>query len=131
MRVKSLVNVRIFETTTERDVLFGPSVEDAVMTMDTYNEMHANRFRIDASGSFSLGLGPLQACRGLFVRAFGDFDLTVNGAAAPIQVRRRTGATATEMVSFYVDGIVTAASITNPSSTTVLNGYFAMWGDAA
>ena len=129
MRVKSLVNVRIYEGTNERDVLFGPSVDDAVVNMDTYNESHSGRFRVDASGTLSLGLGALQACRGMFIRATGDFDLTLNGGASPLQIRRRTAATATEPVSFYFDGVVTSASIVNPSASTVLNGYFAMWGD--
>ena len=129
MRVKSLVNVRIYEGTNERDVLFGPSVDDAIVNMDTYNESHSGRFRVDATGSLSLGLGALQACRGIFIRATGDFDLTLNGLASPLQIRRRTAATATEQISFYFDGIVTSASITNPSPTAVLNGYFAMWGD--
>lgn len=129
MRVKSLVNVRIYEGTNERDVLFGPSVDDAIVNMDTYNEAHTGRFRVDTSSSLSLGLGALQNCRGLFIRTTGDFDLTLNGAAAPLQVRRRTAATATEPVSFYFDGVVTSASITNTSASAVLNGYFAMWGD--
>ena len=129
MRVKSLVNVRIYEGTNERDVLFGPSVDDATVNMDSYNESHSGRFRVDASGSLSLGLGALQACRGVFIRATGDFDLTLNGSATPMQIRRRTGATASESVSVYLDCVVTSASITNTSSTTVLNGYFAMWGD--
>jgi len=128
MRVKSLVNVRIFESTNERDLLFGPSVDDATSIVDTYNEAHSGRFQVGTTATISLGLGSLQSCRGLFVRAFGDFDLAVNGAA-PIQVRRRPSAAATEMASFYVDGIVTSATVTNTSATTVLGGYFAMWGD--
>lgn len=128
MRVKSLVNVRIYESTNERDLLFGPSVDDATSTVDSYNETHSGRFQVAASTTISLGLGSLQSCRGLFIRAFGDFDLAVNGAA-PIQVRRRPSAAATEMASFYVDGVVTSATVTNASASAVLGGYFAMWGD--
>ena len=50
MRVKSLVNVRIYEGTNERDVLFGPSVDDATVNMDSYNESHSGRFRVDVPG---------------------------------------------------------------------------------
>jgi hypothetical protein len=128
MRVRSLVNVRIFESTNERDLLFGPSVDDATVIMDTYNEAHSGRFQVAAAGTISLGLGSLQACRGCFIRAFGDFDLSVNGGAV-IQVRRRPSAAATDMASFYVDGVVTSISVTNTSATAVLGGYFAMWGD--
>ena len=126
MRVKSKVNVQIYETTAGTDALFAPADSGAEINFDTYNEQASGRFALAASGSTSLSLGTVTACAGLYIRATGNFDLVLNGGDT-LQIRRP--ATSTNALKFYIDGVVTSAVVTNASATAALSGWYAVWGD--
>lgn len=130
MRVRSKVNLRVYDATNEQDVLFAPADAGADLIADNFAEVSSGRFNIAASGSFAVPLGTVNAARCLYIRAVGDVDVTLNGAAAPIQVRRFPGAAATAPARLYLEGIVTSVTIVNSSSTSAVEGWYCIVGDA-
>ena len=126
MRVKSKVNVQIYETTAQTDALFKPDDTNAEVNFDTYNEQASGRFALAASGSTALSLGTVTAVAGIYIRTTGNFDVVINGGDT-IQIRRP--ANSTNALKFYMDGVVTSVTITNASGTAALAGWYAIWGD--
>lgn len=130
MRMKNQVNVQLFEDTTELDALFAPDSARAVHIADNFNEIEIAKFRIDASGSLVVNFGTVTACRCIYIRALGAFNLTLNGAASPLPVLPWPNASTSTPCKFYMDGTVTSVTIANPSSSAILEGVVVLIGDA-
>ena len=128
MRVKSKVNVRIFDDQTEKDVLFGPDDDRAEVVNNNHQEWWGGRFVIAPSGNLTLPLGTVGTVRGLFVRTITDFNISINGGAA-INIIKASGTATTDPVKFYMDGTLTTVQVTNVSASADLVGYYAVWGD--
>lgn len=130
MRIKHKVNVVVSDDTLGEDCLFGPADDKAEVTLDQFTEHESGKFSIAASGSATLSLGTVGTVGGLYIRALGDFDLTLNGTEE-LLIRKAPSALSTVPVKFFMEGTITSILVENPSATTALVGYYVVWGDAA
>ena len=128
MRVKSKVNVRIYDDANEKDILFAPDDVRAEVINSNHQEWAGGKFVIAPSGNLVLPLGTVGTVRGIYIRTITDFDLSLNGNPA-INVLKSLGTAAADPVKFYLDGTLASAQVTNVSAAVNLEGYYAVWGD--
>jgi len=128
MRVKTKVNARIFELTDEVDALFDPDDSRAEIISDNFTKENSSRFRIQPSASYVLNFGTITAVQGIYIYTIGPCNISINGSS-PFSMSPPNSAVGTP-AKFYFDGTVTAVTLTNPSSTSILDGRYVLWGDS-
>lgn len=132
MRVVQKVNIQMFTDTGQLSSYLNLSDDAATQVVDNMQAGKWDAFNIAASATYTIPFADNQptSVRSLWIRAQGDFDITLNGSATPIQVRRPNTLAGT-FANFYFDGVVTSVVITNQTTAAVLSGLWAMTGDPA
>jgi len=127
IRVKTKSLVRIFEDTAEKNGLFTPDDTLAEEIVDTFERCASGRFNIAAAGTEALSFGDVDDVRGVFIRANGAFNFTMNGGVEVFAATLLSSAT-TSKARVLMQATLTALSITNPGAAA-LTGVWAVWGD--
>jgi hypothetical protein len=130
MRVRHTINPFITDDAEGKDILFGLDADKAEVVVDGMQRYVSGRFEIAVSSNEDLSFGDVNDVRFLFVKADGDFDLTLDGTIGPISFKRASAATGST-ARFGGECDIASANIANPSATVVLKGIWAAYGDPA
>lgn len=131
MRVKPKVNVRIYDDTAGKDVLFAPDDAAAERTLDGLREQSSGKVVLtQANVPFTLPKGSITAVKGAFVRCDTDFTLAVNGGAAlsiekPLKASGVDDTYAVACLDVAANTIVVGLDGAVVEATLI----FALWGD--
>jgi hypothetical protein len=131
MRVRHKVLVSIDEGTDGKNMLLLPDDTAAEVILDGPQEASVTRAVLAASGMFSVPFGTVADARGVYLKASGDFTVSVNGGAAlPVQrgVASSSGGAKAATTKFFFEGLITAVDIV---ATEALTLTAAIWGDPA
>lgn len=114
---------------------YGPSdtadeLQEATLTDGT---SHGGEFSIAPSGSLSLDVGGIEDVRGFWIRASGDFDLTLTPTGAdpvgPLPVRRAHENSTSVKARILAEISVTALTVANAmTDETTIRGTYRVWG---
>lgn len=134
IRVKSKVNVKIWEDTSEKDYYFGPDDTLAEQTYDSYTKTFAGKFTINPSTSETLSKGDITTVKGFYLELQGPSDGTAM-AAATVNVNA-TGAVPLEQPgsglnakAYLEGGTYSSVEVANTDPALTLTGRYAMWGE--
>jgi hypothetical protein len=126
LRVKHKVNVRIWESTSEKDVLFAPDDTLAEVSIDTWVRQNSGKVSVAVSDNEDLPLGDVTAVKGIYLKLDGEAQVKLNGSADAIQLRKGGSASYAKL---FIECDISAVNIINPSADDVLNGTYCVWGD--
>lgn len=131
MRVRHKVVVTIDEASDGKNMLLAPDDVAAEIILDGPEEASVVRATLAAAGVLSVPFGSVGDARGVFLKATGDFDVSINGGAA-LPVRRgisaAAGGTKAATTKLFFEGLLTSVSIT---AVEALSLTAAVWGDPA
>lgn len=128
MRIKHKVNAVISADTAGKDKLLALDDAAAEVTLDGFQEHCAGTVSIAAAASFTVPLGGIADVRGLFLKATGDFTMSLNGGPAITVKRGHTGPSAAVATTARVlmEAQLTSIQVT---ATQALVLTHAVWGD--
>ncbi len=100
-----------------------------VNKLDFWNRIHGGNFSIADAATETLDLGDVTSpARGLYLEVSGDCDITLNGMASPVQVRRTAKEVAASQLSkLFLEVNITSISILAVGSA--ITGNYRVWGD--
>jgi hypothetical protein len=134
MEVRPKVNVRVFDDTAAKEVLFGPSDAAAERSLGSYREFSAGKLEKAADATyFDLPLGAVAAVKGFILKSDKDLDVKLNGGSQVIQLRLplRTGTVAeptpSDFLVLYMDAVITQIQVDAPTDPALVT--FCLWGD--
>lgn len=130
MRVRHKVALNIAEDTNGTDMLIEQDDVSSEVILDGPQEANCGRASVVAAGTFTVPLGSVASPEGVFLRASGDFDVSINGGAV-LQCRRgnaAAGLTKAASVKFFFEGTISSVSVTAIAAMTLTH---AVWGDSA
>lgn len=84
MIVKPLANVRIYDDSALRDVLFALDPDLAEVELSAFTQFASGRIEIAAAGTESIPFGDVASIRGLFIKADAGFNLTLVCPVIPV-----------------------------------------------
>ncbi len=129
MRLRHKVNVFIADDADLEFPLFGD--DDAAKQLeqiDIFEKFSSGKFEIAASGTEAIPFGDVTVVRGILIKADAAFDVIFNGGGdtfnftlADTQSGRKSRC--------FMEATLSAASVTNPSTTVALTGTYLVWGD--
>ena len=128
MRVRHTINPIITDDAEGKDILFGLDDDKAILDTSAFQRYCSGRFEIDISSSETLSLGDVQDVRAYFIKADGDFNLTLNGTVGPI-LHKTASTAAGKTARVCAEAQVTQIDVANPSAASVLKGIWCVWGD--
>jgi hypothetical protein len=127
MRIKSAVNPRIFEDAALLNALFALDSESEEQTFDGCTQYGVVDFKRTDATEVTLVTG--ISAKGMFLRADGNLNLKINGAAVALPVRK-VDTVAGRKTKVYLDGTITSVAIANANGDTpltTLNGKLVYW----
>jgi hypothetical protein len=129
MRIIHTVCPQITDDDDGKHKLFGLDEDLIQSTLDGMTEVSSGRAVLPVA-PFTVPMGAITSCKGAYLRAEGDFDLSINGGAV-IQVRRpQKGTTAADLAAaatFFIEANISSIAITPIVVNTVL--FYALFGD--
>lgn len=133
MRVRQKVNVTITDDLAGKDKLFALDDTLAEVILDGPQEMNAGRAVLAPDDVFTVPMGTVTDCRGVFLVMTADCSVAINGGAAlacRLGVKAEEGGTEAAVSKFFFEGTVTSVVVTaNADDDLVLK--YAVWGDPA
>ena len=132
LRLKHKVVVQISRDTDQKQKGVVFLDDDSVQEVDTsgYLRSAGGDISIAVSSTEALNLGDVQAVRGLYLEVDGQCNVTLNGANVALDVQPDAGTTG-KRGKLLLNAGITSVSVENVSATTVLTGFYAVWGDVA
>jgi len=134
MRIISKTNVQIFDDTEKKDCLYAPDDKKSEITLDNFQRMASGRFEIAAASDETLSFGDVTVVRGFIVHlqpdsgaALPSTTLNINGLGVLPFGEPSSGKGAFVRMD---GGPFTSLEIANLSTTQVLRGRYAVWGDS-
>jgi len=128
VRIKHKVNIRIWETSAEKDVLFAPDDALSEVQIDGYDKQASGKLEIDVSSNEDLTFGDVDAVKGIYLKVNIEAKVKINGMVTPLQLRK--GNTGTdEFAKLFLEADITSVNIENPDATNKLTGTYCVWGD--
>lgn len=134
IRVKSKVNVQIYENSNETNCFFAPSDAAALVTNDSYLRHTTKSIQVADGATEAVGLGDIASVGGIYLKTDQSIVLTINFGAGAVTVPVTASPTNTGSVpligKFFIEAPVTALSIQKPSTPTAVaaNVVLAVWG---
>ena len=126
MRIKHKINLHVYDDTDGKNKLFAPDDTLAEVVLDGFTKYTAGRFSVTGGANENLALGDITSIRGFWIQADNDFNLTINGAASPLQMRLgKTGGVA----KGSLECIVTSLNVAAPTAGVTVSGIYCVYGD--
>lgn len=128
MRIKHKVRVHIAEDTDMKNLRFAPDDALSEVQIDTYGKQFNGDFSVVSGADEILSLGDIAAVKGFYLEVNKDCQLTLNGGATPLQLRRGNSGT-DDKAKVFIECDVTEIKITAQADD--VTGAYAVWGTAS
>lgn len=130
MRVKTKANVTVTVDSAGKDKLFALDDTLAEVNLDGFKETSHGQVVLAASGTFTVPMGGISDCRGIFLKGTKDFGVSLNGLA-DLSVRRGivgpTSGTKAASAKVLLEALLTSVAVTNGADECTL--IYVAWGD--
>lgn len=131
LRQKTKVWVNTSRNTDMTDLVYGPSETDRAVQNDVWDQWDGAKIDLADGANKDLNLAGITNCKGIYLEINGDAQVTINGAAAPLQMRRYGTGTGV-VAKLYLDMDITSVNVENPSgSGAAMAGHFHAWGSSS
>lgn len=130
MRIKHKANLVATTDSAGKDKLFAPDDALSEVVLDGFTEVSSGTVKLLAGGSFTVPMGGIADARGIFLKATGDFALTLNGCIPALVVQRGVTGSANARASTcraFLECAVSSAVVV--AGLTDLTLSYAVWGD--
>lgn len=129
VQIRYRQDLSAFETSAEKLTLFGGRNESREVSFGNMSGFVAGRFSIPVSSNEDLPLGDVPSVRGVRIWFDGSAVLQLNGGTEQFAITPVDASSAAARAHFAFDGSLTAINVANASTTTVLTGTYAVFGD--
>jgi len=126
IRVRHNVLVQISGDTSAKDKRYYPETQDTIV--DTMDRSSTKEIQVAGLASEVMNLHDIAAVKGMYLEVDGDIDLTIDGSATPVQLRKASTVTGTK-ARFFMEGAITSLTLDNTANATAVNGVLVLWGD--
>lgn len=123
MRIRHTVDVHITSDGGTSSSLFGPDNLTSKALIDSMSSFTSGAQSIPASATENVAFADVADARGIYLRANGQCEISVNGGA-PLTLRP---ATASGTAKLFFEGELTSVSIEN-TGTSPLSCVYVIWG---
>lgn len=132
MRIKTKVNVRVWEEAEQFNLLYGPDDKLQETVIDNMQIVNSGLLAIEDETDMDLPLPDLQTVQGLHIRSDQDVVITINAGDPITLIRPSAGSTdAPTHCSLFIEATITSLNIAKPATTpaATANVRFVVWGN--
>jgi hypothetical protein len=126
IRVDHTVAPQISRDTDQKLRLFFPDLASEAVSIDQFETAASSVLSLAPSAVEALGFGDIVDVRGMYVEVNQDCDMKINGAVDAIPIKLAPNASKAKV---FLEADITQIQIENKSTTEVLSGVYALWGD--